>query len=172
MAALSITSLLSFNAEEQKSIKKKAKTIINRVMLNHSRTIKVFCEAMSTSAWQTSSTNSRFTWTRSMPSKCTSEYAQGEIQVKPCGCTFDSRAAQPVSNRHRVLVEETEIKQYTVSASAPRNVSSYQEGKLLKGGTGNQEPGTGVWEWVYRRKKENKKVFWGPSNLLESETIF
>lgn len=39
--------------------KKKAKTIINRVMLNHSRTIKVFCEAMSTSAWQTSSTNSR-----------------------------------------------------------------------------------------------------------------
>lgn len=50
MAALSITSLLSFNAEEQKSIKKKAKTIINRVMLNRSRTIKVFCEAMSTSA--------------------------------------------------------------------------------------------------------------------------
>lgn len=78
MAALSITSLLSFNAEEQKSIKKKAKTIINRVMLNRSRTIKVFCEAMSTSAWQTSSTNSRFTWTRSMPSKCTSENAQGE----------------------------------------------------------------------------------------------
>ena len=84
---------------------------------------------------------------------------KGKVQVKPCGCTFHSRAEKPVSNRHRVLVEETEIKQYTVSASARRNVSSYKEGKLLKEGTGNREPGTGVWERVYRGKKENKKLF-------------
>jgi len=84
---------------------------------------------------------------------------KGKVQVKPCGCTFHSRAAQSVSNRHRVLVEETEIKQYSVSASARRNLSSYKEGKLLKEGTGNQELGTGVLERVYRRKKENKKLF-------------
>ena len=46
-AALSIATLISFFVAEQKSLKK-AKTIINQVMLNHPRTIKMFCGAMST----------------------------------------------------------------------------------------------------------------------------
>ena len=40
----------SFLRRRIKVDQKKAKTITKRVMLNHSRTIKVFCEAMSTSA--------------------------------------------------------------------------------------------------------------------------
>lgn len=108
-----------------------------------------------------------------MPSKCTSEN-KGKVQLKPCGCTFHSRAAQSVSNRHRVLVEETEIKQYTVSASQRRNISSFKEGKLLKEltgkrepGTRNPEPGTGVWERVYTRKLRAFKFTGKRNNILE-----
>lgn len=92
---------------------------------------------------------------------------KGKVQVKPCGRTFHSRATQSVSNRQRVLVEETEINQYTVSASQRRNISSFKEGKLLKELTGNREPETGVWERVYTRKLKAFEFTGKRNNILE-----
>lgn len=135
--------------------KKKAKTIINRVMLNHSRTIKVFCEAMSTSAWQTSSTNSRFTWTRSMPSKCTSEYAQGESSGEAMrlhfwfkGCATCLEQTSSVGGRNWNKAIHCLCKRAKKCFLLPRReVTERRNGKP---GTRNRSLGTGL-------QKENGK---------------
>ena len=66
-----------------------------------------------------------------------------------------------------MLVEEIEIKQYTISATQRRNISSFKEGKLLKELTGNREPGTGVWERVYTRKLKAFEFIGKRNNILE-----